>query len=89
MRKAMINHCISVEPTPMSNKQKKQSAVVMQNGNFVGIAKKRNPGLSLSPAYNISLALVPYAPSNSDNEPQEQAYSIKMVKRKPKAISQI
>jgi hypothetical protein len=40
--KAMVNHGISVESAPTSNKQKEQSAVVKQNGRYAGIAKKKN-----------------------------------------------
>ncbi len=40
--KAMINHSISVESAPMSNKQKEEPAVVKQNEKFAGIAKKKS-----------------------------------------------
>ncbi len=77
----MVNHCISVESAPTSNKQKEQAAVVKQNGRFAGIAaiaKKKNSG----PMNSIQ----PNQPnlSDSDNEPQEHSYSMIMIKPKSK-----
>ncbi len=60
-----MNHGISVESAPTSNKQKEQSAVVKQNGRFTGIAKKKNR----RPVNSIQPNLPPL--SDSDNEPQE------------------
>jgi hypothetical protein len=71
----MVNHGISVESAPVSNKQKEQPAVVKQNGRFAGIAKKKNRDRQTN-----SLVDPPTEPSASDNEPQEQAYSMIMIK---------
>ncbi len=78
LRKAMVNHGISVEAAPTSYKQREQPAVVKQNGRFAGIAKKKNrrPVDSIQPN-NPTL-------SDSDNEQQEQAYSTIMIKPKSK-----
>jgi hypothetical protein len=59
LRKAMVNHCISVESAPTSNKEKEQSAVVKQNGRFAGIAKKKN----CCPVNSIQ----PFEPNLSDS----------------------
>ena len=74
----MVNHCISLEPNPTSNKQKEQSAVVKQNGRFVGIAKKKN-------RHQVN-SIQPNEPtlSDSDNEPQQQAHSMIVIKPKSK-----
>jgi hypothetical protein len=77
----MVNHGISIESAPTSNKQKEQSAlsaVVKQNGRFVGIVKKKNR----RPVNSIQ----PNQPelSDSDNEHQGHAYSMIMIKPKSK-----
>ena len=74
----MVNHGISLEPTPTSNRQKEQSAVVKQNGRFAGIAKKKNrrPVNSIQPNEPTL--------SDSDNEPQQQAHSMIVIKLKSK-----
>ncbi len=58
--KAMVNHCISVESGPTSNKQKVQTAVVKQNGMFDGVAKKKSQ--SRRAAHHDSLIDPPWAP---------------------------
>ena len=83
LRKAMTIHCITIESAPTRNKE--QSATVKQNGKFAGIAKKRTR--SRRPGQQRSLVNPPEIPSDSDDEPQEQAYSMVMVKRKSKTIS--
>ncbi len=40
--KALVNHGISAESAPTSNKQKEQPAVVKQNGKLAGIANKKS-----------------------------------------------
>ena len=77
LRKA-TNHGITIESAPTKNKE--QAATVKQNGKFAGIAKKRTR--SRRPGQQRSLVNTPYVPSDSDDEPQEQAYSMVMVKRK-------
>ncbi len=74
----MVNHCISLEPAPTSNKQKEQSAVVKQNGRFAGIAKKKNRRQVNS--------IQPNQPSlsDSDNESQQHAHSMIVIKPKSK-----
>jgi hypothetical protein len=78
LRKAIVNHGISLEPTPSSNKQKEQSAVVKQNGRFVGIAKKKN--------HRQVNSIQPNEPTRSDsnNETQQQAHSMIVIKPKSK-----
>ncbi len=49
LRKAMVNHGISVESAPTSNKQK-EPAVVKLNGKFAGITKKKNRSSSVVPS---------------------------------------
>ncbi len=72
----MVNHCISLEPAPTNNRQKEQSAVVKQNGRFAGIAQKQNRRQVNS--------IQPNEPtlSDSDNEPQQQAHSMIVIKPK-------
>ena len=74
----MVKHGISIESAPTSKKQRKQPAVVKQNGRFAGIAKKKNgrPVNSIQPN-NPTL-------SDSDKEQQEHAYSMIMIKPKSK-----
>ena len=74
----MVNHGISLEPTPTSNREKEQSAVVKQNGRFAGIAKKKNrrPVNSIQPNESDL--------SDSDNESQQHALSMIMIKPKSK-----
>ena len=79
----MTNLGISIESAP--TKQKEPSAIVKQNGKFAGIAYKRTR--SRRPGQQRSLVNPPDAPSDSDDEPQEQAYSVIMVKRKSKTVS--
>ena len=79
----MTIHSITIESAP--TKYKEQSAIVKQNGKFAGIAKKRTR--TRRPGQQKSLRPIPDAPSDSDDEPQEQAYSMVMVKRKSKTIS--
>ncbi len=77
----MTNHSIGVESAPTSNKQKEQPAVVKQNGIFAGIAKKKSP----SRRTNHNSLVEPLRElTDSDNEPQEQAYSMIMIKPKSK-----
>jgi hypothetical protein len=79
LRKAMVNHGISVESAPMSNKQKEQPAVVKQNGKFAVIAKKKNRTRQTNSRVDPPTKL-----TVCDNKPQEQAYSIIMIKLKSK-----
>ena len=83
LRKALTTHGITIESAPTKNKE--QSAIGKQNGKFAGIAKKRTR--SRRPGQQRSLVDPPNVPSDSDDEPQEQAYSMVMVKRKSKTIS--
>ena len=83
LRKALTIHGITIESAPTKNKE--QSAIGKQNGKFAGIAKKRTR--SRRTGQQNSLRPIPDGPSDSDDEPQEQAYSMVMVKRKPKTIS--
>ena len=83
LRKALTIHGITIESAPTKNKG--QSAIGKQNGKFAGIAKKRTR--SRRPGQQNSLRPIPNGPSDSDDEPQEQAYSMVIVKRKPKTIS--
>ena len=76
-------HGITIESAPTKNKE--QSAIVKQNGKFAGIAKKRTR--SRRPGQQRSLVKPPDAPSDSDDEPQERAYSVVIVKWKSKTIS--
>jgi hypothetical protein len=83
LRKAMVNHSISLKSAPTSNtsKQREQSAVVKQNGKFAGIAKKK----SGSRRTNLNSLVEPLNElTDSHNEPQEQAYSMIMIKPKLK-----
>ncbi len=79
LQKAMVNHCISVESAPMSEKQKERPAVVKQNGRFAGIAKKKSSSRRTNAFVDPPTKL-----TDSDNEPQEQAYSMMMIKSKSK-----
>ena len=79
----MTIHGITIESASTRNKE--QSAIVKQNGKFAGIAKKRIS--SRRPGQQRSLVNPPDAPSDSDDAPQEQAYSVVMVKRKSKTVS--
>jgi hypothetical protein len=72
LHKAMTIHGITIESAP--TKYKEQSAIVKQNGKFAGIAEKRTR--SRRPGQQKSLRLIPDAPSDSDDEPQEQARPI-------------
>ena len=81
--KAMTIHGITIESAPTRNKE--QTATVKQNGKFAGIPKKRTR--SRRPGQQSSLQPIPDGPSDSDDEPQEQAYSMVIVKRKSKTIS--
>ena len=74
---------ITLESAPTKNKE--QSATVKQNSKFAAIAKKTTR--SRRPGQQRSLVNHPDAPSDSDDEPQEQAYSMVIVKRKSKTIS--
>jgi hypothetical protein len=65
----MVNHGISLESAPPSNKQKEQPAVVKQNVKFAGIAKKKNRNRRTN-----SFVDPPTELTDSYNEPQEQAY---------------
>jgi hypothetical protein len=67
------------------NKHKEQSAIVTQRDRFAGIAKQRNQ--SIRSAQHDSLVQSPNRASDSNDEPQEQAYSVIMVKWKPKTSS--
>ncbi len=57
LRKAMVNHCISLESAPTSNKQKEQSTVIKQNVKFRGNSQEEEqessdePKLSRGPPY--------------------------------------
>ncbi len=75
----MIYHGINVESAPTSSEQKEQPAVVKQNGRFAGIAKKKNRNRQTN-----SLVEIPTVLTDSDIEPQENAYSMIMIKPKPK-----
>ncbi len=78
----MTNHGIIVESAPTSNKQKEQSAVVKQNRRFAGRAKKK---MSQSRCTNQKTLVSPLSKlTDYDNEPQEQAYSMIMIKPKSK-----
>ena len=79
----MTIHGITIESA--STKHKEQSAIGKQNDKFAGIAKKRTR--SRRPGQQRSLVNPPDAPSESDDKPQEQAYSVVMVKLKSKTIS--
>ncbi len=81
LRKAMTNHGISVESAPTSNIQKEQSAVVKQNGRFAGIAKKKSRSRRTNQTSLVDLLT---DLTDSDNEPQEQAYSMIVIKPKSK-----
>ena len=83
LRKALTIHCITIESAPTKNKEK--SAVGKQNGKFAGIAKKKTR--SRRPGQQKSLVNPPDPPSDSYDEPQEQAYSVVMVKQKSKTFS--
>ena len=73
----MVNHGISVESAPTSNKQKEQSAVVKQNGRFAGIAKKKNRRQVNS--------IQPNEPNLSDSENEFQQHALSMIVIKPKS----
>ncbi len=75
LRKAMVNHGISVESAPTSNKQEEQSAVVKQNGRFAGIAKKKNR----CPVNSIQ----PHEPNLSDSDNESQQHALSMIVIKP------
>ncbi len=70
LHKAMVDHGISVESAPTSNKQKEQSTVVKQNVKFAGIAKKK----SRSRRTNRKWLVEPlYELTDSDNKTQHWA----------------
>ena len=79
LRKAMRIHGITIESAPTRNKE--QSA----NGKFAGIAKKKRTR-SRRPGQQRSLVDPSNEPSDSDDEPQEQAYSVVMVKQNSKTV---
>ena len=83
LRKAMRIHGITIESAPTKNKE--QSSIAKQNGKFAGIAKKKRT-MSRRPSQQRSLVNPTDAPSDSNVEPQEQAYSVVMVKQKSKTI---
>jgi hypothetical protein len=73
----MVNHCISVESAPTSNKQKEQSAVVKQNGRSAGIAKKKKRRQVNS--------IQPDEPNLSDSYNESQQHGLSMIVIKPKS----
>ena len=83
LRKARTFNDITIQSVPTRNKE--QSAIVKQNGNFSGIAKKRTR--SRRPSQQRSFVNSSDVPSDSDDEPKEQAFSVVMVKQKSKNIS--
>ena len=73
----MVNHCISIESAPTSNKQREQPAVVKQNVRFAGIAKKKNRRQVNS--------IQPREPNLSDSDNESQQHALSMIVIKPKS----